>query len=89
MKRQSRLLVWSASPPVLTLITLLSLKWRESISEVFAASVADSPLTLRHKEGKLTDVLTDPFIKMIKGMSWESLLSPEISQTKKRSETVN
>jgi hypothetical protein len=68
--------------PVLTfLIILLSLKWR---IEVFAkGSVADSPLTL-HKEGKLTDVLTDPFIKMIKGMSWESLLSPEISQTKKR-----
>jgi hypothetical protein len=86
MKRQSRLLVWSASLPVLTfLITLLSLKWREVYQEVFAkGSVADSPLTLRHKEGKLTDVLlTDPFIKMIKGMSWESLLSQEISQTKK------
>jgi PAS domain S-box-containing protein len=59
MKRQSRLL-WSASfLPVLTfLITLLSLKWREVYQEVFAkGSVADSPLTLRHKEGKLTDVL--------------------------------
>jgi PAS domain-containing protein len=31
---------------------------REVYQEVFAkGSVADSPLTLRHKEGKLTDVL--------------------------------
>jgi len=33
-------------------------KAREVYQEVFAkGSVADSPLTLRHKEGKLTDVL--------------------------------
>jgi hypothetical protein len=44
--------------PVLTfLIILLSLKWREKYTGVFAkGSVADSP-PLRHKEGKLTDVL--------------------------------
>jgi hypothetical protein len=30
--------------------------------------------------------LTDPFIKMIKGMSWESLLSPRDNRPK-RSET--
>jgi PAS domain S-box-containing protein len=42
--------------PVLT-FDYLSLKWREVYQEVFAkGSVADSP-PLRHKEGKLTDVL--------------------------------
>jgi hypothetical protein len=52
-----------------------------SISEVFAkGSVADSP-PLRHKKENW-----QMFIKMIKGMSWESLLSPDI-QTKKKNET--
>jgi hypothetical protein len=71
------------------LIILLSLKWRESISGVFAkGSVADSPLTLRHKEGKLTDVhLTDPFIKMINVLGIV-IVAREISQTKSETELI-
>jgi hypothetical protein len=59
MKRQSRLLVWSASflPVTFDYFTEPQMA-REVYQEVFAkGSVADSPLTLRHKEGKLTDVL--------------------------------
>jgi hypothetical protein len=57
---------------------------REVSGGIRKGSVADSPLTLRHKEGKLTDVLFNGSVyKDDQGMSWESLLSPEISQTKK------
>jgi hypothetical protein len=57
---------------------------REVYQEVFAkGSVADSPLTLRHKEGKLTDVLFNGSVYKDDQECLESLLSPEISQTKK------
>jgi hypothetical protein len=39
--------------------------------EVFAKDLLLIHHLLRHKRGKLTVYLTDPFIKMIKGMSWE------------------
>jgi hypothetical protein len=85
MKRQSRLLVWSASFLGSDFFDYFEPQMARSIQEVFAkGSVADSPLTLRHKEGKLTDVLFNGSVyKDDQGMSWESLLSPEISQTKK------
>jgi hypothetical protein len=59
MKRQSRLLVWSASfLPVLTFDYFTEPQMAREVSGgIRKGSVADSPLTLRHKEGKLTDVL--------------------------------
>jgi hypothetical protein len=84
MKRQSRLLVWSAllSSDFFDYFTEPQMA-REVYQEVFAkGSVADSP-PLRHKEGKLTDVLFNGSVyKDDQGMSWESLLSPEISDQK-------
>jgi hypothetical protein len=60
---------WCGVSPVLTFFDYFTEPQmaREVYQEVFAkGSVADSPLTLRHKEGKHRCSLTDPFIKMIK-----------------------
>jgi hypothetical protein len=63
----------------LFLITLLSLKWPEKYIRVFAKDLLIHHLLFVTKKEEFNGSV----YKDDQGMSWESLLSQEISQTKK------
>jgi hypothetical protein len=88
MKRQSRLLVWTQLLTGSDFFYFTEPQMaREVYQEVFAkGSVADSPLTLRHKEGKLTDLFNGSVYKDDQGNVLGIVIVRDI-QTKKRSET--